>query len=190
MVDLLLSSLVSALFGALIALGLSSIVQKRVRDARLREYSQHDPGGWQAWQRGFYDIRDWATSIQGALQSGMSREMQFSFIRIPGPRYLDYLIRTERVPPEYLQRSLILSDYCALLCDLLTQVLAADLRDLRTLPPTPVADMLEEGYIEPAAIQLAQAIADMAAELADPVAARRSQQREIAEAFAPRRLEP
>lgn len=189
MVDLLLSSLISALLGALIALGLSSFVQKRARDARLREYNRHDPGGWQIWQRGFYDVRDWATSIRGALKTGVPQEMEFDFIRIPGPRYLDYLIRTERVPPEHLQQALVLSDYCALLCDVLAQTIAADLRGSRTVPPTRAADVLEKGRIQPAAVQLADAVARFAAELADPELARLQQQREIAKAFAPRRSE-
>lgn len=185
MANLLLSSLSSALFGALIALGLSSVVQRRARAARLREY-RHDPGAWQTWQSGFYDVRDWATSIREALLSGIPQKMQFSFIRIPGPRYLDYLIRTERVPPEYLQRALILSDYCALLSDVLAQAIAADLRDPRTVAPPRMDEIWQPDRIDPAAIQLAEAVADMAAELADPELARLRKGREIAEALGPR----
>lgn len=183
-----LSGLITATAGALIALALNWMVQRRTRAARLREYRDGDLGGWQAWQRGFYDVRDWANSIHGFLRAGAPQRMEFSFIRIPGPRYLDYAIRTDRVPPEYLQQALVLSDYCVLLRDVMAQVIAADVRDPRPLPPPwAVARWMSE-ETAPVALQLADAVSRLAAELADPELARLKEQRKLARALAsPRR---
>lgn len=179
----LLNGLALTIAGAFLALYLNWVVQRRAAARRRHEYHRTDLGGWQAWQRGFYDIRDWAGMVGSHLRNPGLREIDFCFIRIPGPRYLDFLIRTERIPAEYLQQAVILSDYCALLSDVLARVVAGQwlVRDAdgggRSSGGGPRHDDRE------LALQLAEAVEDMARELADPAGACREQRRSIAAAF-------
>lgn len=186
MVDVL-SRLGMAVVGALFGLYLNWVIQRRAAAKRLDEYRKRDPGGWQAWQRGFYDIRDWASMIGSYLRNPSLREIGFDVLRIPGPRYLDYLLRTGRIPHEHFQQALILSDYCQLLSDTLAHVLAGQWlahqpsESSRALP-----ELRVRGDGDPT-VELARAVEDMARDLADPARARREQRRAIAAAFAPAR---
>lgn len=80
-----LRGLLVAAAGALIALGFNWTVQRLAQQSRLREYRHGDLGGRQAWQQGFYDIRDWAIAVRSYLRAPTICELDFSFIRIPGP---------------------------------------------------------------------------------------------------------
>lgn len=180
-----LSGLALTLVGALLALYLDRVVQRREAAVKHEEYHKRDPGGWQAWQRGFYDIRDWAAMVGCYLRSPSPHGIEFNFLRIPGPRYLDYLIRTERIPHEHFQQALILSDYCALLSDTLAHVLAGQRLAHQTSELRGVFSGLRAVGDGDPAVELARAVEDMARDLADPARARREQRRTIAAAFAP-----
>lgn len=165
--------IVSAVPAALIALWLNRHTARRDAQERVREYNELPEGGWQAWQKGFYDIRDWARSIETYLRFGHPDHAEFSMIRIPGYRYLNHIIETGRVPADALQQVLILSEYCEILARALGHVLASDLAEPspgRGPSPDEIfkAITANEPLPKPALVRLAEAVADMAQDLADP----------------------
>jgi hypothetical protein len=186
-------STVSAVPAVLFALWLGRLTSRRAMDARLGEYADpgRAPSGLQPWRDAFYDIRDWASCIHAYLAHGNARTMDFSFIRIPGHHFIEHLVTTNRVPEEHLQQVIILREYCELLANALAQVLADDLRAARRIEVRPLdqlrtsVDDVPDGP-EAAVAQLAVAVREMASELADPAAARRPQQHQLAEMFRPR----
>lgn len=172
-----LRGLLVAAAGALIALGLNWTVQHRAQLSRLREYRHGDLGGWQAWQQGFYDIRDWAIAVRSYLRAPTICELDFSFIRIPGPRYIDHLIRTERIPAQHVQQALALADYCHILSNALAHAMAVDWHNPRGSEAVTERDIPSRGPGTPALAQLAKKVEELAYELAEPERARRRARR-------------